>query len=87
MAATNTVIQEDDMNVHDQGRFTVPADIRDEHMLAHRLIEFRLLDEDGDEYATFNRKVGSEGRVTIPKTIRDEHDIEDGDKVDIELHI
>lgn len=87
MAESTTTIKEEDLNVHDRGRITIPADVRDEFMLRGRLAEVHLLDDEEEEYAQFNRKVGSEGRVTIPKRIRDKHGIEDDDDVDIELHI
>lgn len=79
-----TTIRMDSLSVHDNGRVTIPAAVRDGHELVERsLLALRLV-TDGDR-EQFNETMVSGGRVTIPKRLRDKHDIDDGDDVDIEL--
>lgn len=76
----------DALNVHDNGRITLPAENRERlGILVHDVVSVKIVSE--GEPKQFKRKVSSGGRTTIPSRIRDKLGIEDGDHIDVELSL
>lgn len=89
MSTQKVLRRMDSLDVHGEGRVTIPDDVRNEHGLVEKqLVPLRLVgagDEELDDPEHFNSRLISKGRVRIPHRLREKHGIEDGDTADVEL--
>lgn len=83
MSEVNDSYRMDSLKVHNRGRITIPAPVRNElDLVDGQLLTLHLLV--GDEGERFNASL-SDTRARIPQRLRDDHMIEDGDTVDVVL--